>query len=393
MPETVGQLRRHQRATTPSVGCPPVAEGDTNEGRGTARILFVCGVGVGGAPRSTLELASRLASQHRVAVLLGEPTEAGRLYDVATRASIKLRWVGDSTVARLAHRLGRRATCEEGDVTIIRAPIAANAARVAVDRWRPDAVVANSLPRWEMRRLLDHVRSYDIPFVLYAREEHAVTHFSKSGLLPDLAVANSHALAEQIRAHHPCLVVPSVVDTRSALVESSRQDVLSINPALDLTVLEIARHCPEISFLVQESWPLDPPVEREVRRALARLPNVRFRTRVEVHELFMTAKFLLVTAEAGRPRAVAEAQANGIPVLAPDLPALREVVGSGGILFDPASSPAELASLIREAGRPDVYAGLVNAARAESAAEDRRPEAVVAIFEQALLQVIGERDG
>lgn len=370
----------------------------TNEGKGDQRserrrLLFVSGESDGGAPRSTLELAGRLAARHDVRVVVGDRRTAPPLYQASVNASIKSGRLGDVTLARLALRMGRRPTHDDGPVPVVRSPIAANRARVDIHRWRPDAVIANSLPRAEMRWLHDYVKARGITFVIYAREEHAATHFSVTGLRPDLALANARGLVDQISPYHPCRFIPSVVDTAAARVESTLEYVVAVNPVLDSTVLDVARHCPDISFLVQESWPLLPVDERKLLTAVEELPNVRFRRRVPTpRELFATAKLLLITAEAGRPRIVAEAHSNGIPVVAPDRPSLREIVGKGGVLFDPAASPLDIAASVRDACRPTVYDVLRRAAWDESAADDRDPETVLRMFEDAVAAVLDAPD-
>jgi glycosyltransferase involved in cell wall biosynthesis len=91
-----------------------------------------------------------------------------------------------------------------------------------------------------------------------------------------------------------------------------------------------------------------------------------------------------------RPRVVLEAQANGIPVLATDLPALRETVGPGGSLV-PADAP--IAAWVEALGTcfddPDRYQALVAAARAHAARDEVQPERVVARFEAVLAELVG----
>ena len=90
-----------------------------------------------------------------------------------------------------------------------------------------------------------------------------------------------------------------------------------------------------------------------------------------------------------RPRVVLEAQVNGIPVLATDLPALRETVGPGGILVA-ADAPistwvAALAELVDD---PTRYAALDAAARVHAARDEVDPDVVVSTFVAALTGLI-----
>lgn len=354
------------------------------------RLLFVSGECDGGAPRSTLELAQRLVPKYDVCVVLGDRSTASATYGRLIKVAVKLGQLGDLTAGRAAQRLGTNAqSATDRGVRIVRTPVAANRARREIADWEPDAVIANSLPRVEMRWLQDHSRASGIPFVIYAREEHAVTHFSVSGLRPDLALANSRTLTDQISRYQTCTWVPSVVDTSAIRVEPTREVVIAVNPALDASALDVARYCPEIDFLLQESWKMDPQFKRELLKAVNGQPNVRFRPAVPgPNELLANARLLLITAKAGqhgRPRIVVEAHACGIPVVAPALPPMLEVVGEGGLLFPPSSTPAEIATVVRRACRPTMYESLRQAARSMTESPDRDPDAVAMRFEDALV--------
>src|SRR5690606_3160916 len=65
---------------------------EPSPGRVIVRILFVSGVDVGGAPRSTLELARVLAARgHDIGVVLGMGGSTGRSYTALTKVVIKVR--------------------------------------------------------------------------------------------------------------------------------------------------------------------------------------------------------------------------------------------------------------------------------------------------------------
>ncbi len=91
----------------------------------------------------------------------------------------------------------------------------------------------------------------------------------------------------------------------------------------------------------------------------------------------------------GRPRVVLEAQANGIPVLASDLPALRETVGEDG-QFVGADAPAlEWAAALGELiDDPIRYRRASDAARAHAHREEVDPDVIVSRFERALADLV-----
>src|SRR6187551_279217 len=71
------------------------------------RLLFVSGVSIGGAPRSTIELAQLLHERgHDVAVVVGDRDLAPRWYQPGVRLAIK---AGDGVLSRALRRVLRRA--------------------------------------------------------------------------------------------------------------------------------------------------------------------------------------------------------------------------------------------------------------------------------------------
>ncbi len=309
------------------------------------RLLFVSGVSVGGAYRSTIELADEMAHRgHRVAVLAGDRPGGGSAFDIHVRAVAK--WgsrPGAALLRRTARRHGRAArliTAAHDGVAVLDSRVPENAYRDVASTFRPDVIVANSLPRMAFRWMSADRTATGIPLVLYAREAHAVTHITSSGLGPDLVIANSLHLAKQIRAAgRRCEVVPSAVDCSAATVASSRRTVLLVNPVpanrLDL-VFALADRRPDVPFVLQESWPLTASERHEVEEQARARSNVELRSVApSPATIYRDARVLLATYPAGRPRVVVEAQHNGIPVLGLDQPALAEAVGTGGFLVAP----------------------------------------------------------
>jgi glycosyltransferase involved in cell wall biosynthesis len=86
---------------------------------------------------------------------------------------------------------------------------------------------------------------------------------------------------------------------------------------------------------------------------------------------------------------VAEAQANGIPVVASRYPGLVEAVGPGGVLVDPDAPDADwieaVGRLWDDAGH---YERLVEAALRHAARPEIDPEVVTSRFEKALVALI-----
>lgn len=363
------------------------------------RILFVSGTIVGGSGRSQRELAQRLGRfGHDVHFLVddGRPARLRRwwyeqLSDLAVRLSGRR---GSGIVRAFERRPGRRTGTRTIDGIVHRTtPVPQNAFEDALAALRPDVVVANSVERLSWRRCLAACRARALPAVLYVREAESLDHLT-IGDLPDAAVANAASLAGEVTARGiPCTVIPSVIDTETTRTASTRRTALAVNPiptrGVDL-VWRIAAAAPEIPFVLQESWPLDERQLAEVRARVDAAPNVELRrvTAPGPH-LYGDARVLLVPYRVNnRPRVVAEAQANGIPVLAARVPAILEAMGDGGVALDLDDTDAWVAALRRLWSDGEHYERLAAAALEHSRREDIEPDRVARRFEAVLLELV-----
>jgi glycosyltransferase involved in cell wall biosynthesis len=185
------------------------------------------------------------------------------------------------------------------------------------------------------------------------------------------------------------VTIPSVVEIDRCIVESTRERVLYINPielyGVDIAIA-LARARPAVSFVFAESWRLNDAERRDLFARLRSVPNVEFRDRVDdPRQVYRDACLLVVPYEHfGRPRVVLEAQVNGIPVLASDTPALREVVGPGGALVGVGAPIEEWANALDEMLEPTRASELEHLARAHAARPDVDPEEIASRFERAV---------
>lgn len=313
-----------------------------------------------------------------------------QLSDLAVRTANR---PGGRIVRALERLPGRRTgTLELDGFVHVTTPVPQNAFERILVEVRPDVVIGNSLVRLAWRRVRAVCERRGIPTVLYVREITTFDHLLPNEM-PDTVVANARSLVSAVEERGvACSFVPSVVDLSVTRTDSSREVALVVNPiashGIDL-VCELAERLPNIPFVLQESWPLDDgDVQRIVTRAAA-LSNVELRrAQPPGPELYRDARVLLVPHRIdNRPRVIAEAQSNGIPVVASSHPGLIEAVGDGGVTVDPDDVDAwseQIRSLWTDAHR---YADLSQRASTHSQRSELDPAEVTAAFERILLSL------
>lgn len=363
------------------------------------RLLFVSSTTLGGSGRSQRELAGQLERRgHQVQFLVddGRPARFTRaiyaqLADLAARTA---NLPGGRTTAWLERQPGRHTTqIDLAGWSPEASAIPQNAIERLIDAFRPDAVVGNSLERLAWRRIHRVCARRGIPTVLYVREIDSLGHLMY-GEVPDLLVANAESLQAALeREHLECAFIPSVIDVEVTLTTSTRRVALAINPIVSKgsdIVWEVASSAPELPIVAQESWPLEGASLSDVERQAHRLKNVEFRRALPPGpQLYNDTRVLLVPYRVdSRPRVIAEAQANGIPVIAGDVPALREAIGEGGVVVPLDDIQAWVAALRSLWTDQDRYERLAAAALAHSRRPAIAPESVAASFEALVGELV-----
>lgn len=165
-------------------------------------------------------------------------------------------------------------------------------------------------------------------------------------LIPDpslLYLANSAFTADRWRAlcGLNCHVIEPVVHAEKYLASDGGSKVLFVNPVPIKGVqlmFALAEHCPDLPFLVVESWNLEPHWRAYCQQRARSLRNVQWLgPQDDMRAVYAQARVLLMPSvwEESFGRTVIEAQLNGIPVLASHRGALPETVGDGGLTLDP----------------------------------------------------------
>lgn len=389
--------------TTPSspLSAPPARLADAPSTPLARRLLFVSSVVEGGSGRSQRELASALQDEgRRVRFLVdgGEGAKSQRwLLSETTDATVRFEGRSVGRPFDLVRRqLGARPAVREIDGLHHDVSIAPeNAIEQSVRRWRPDVVVVSSISRVTWRRVRAVCRQRGIPTALYLREATAIGHLT-AGLFPDLLLANSGTLVDDAdRLGHRASLVPSVVRVDPMDRPPTRDVVLLVNPLASHglhVVGPLAAARPDIPIVLQESWSLGGTDRTEVERLVRDHPNVTFRAfEPRPGTLFRDARVLLAPHQVdNRPRTVLEAQANGLPVVASDLPGLFEAVGEGGHLVDPDAGPEQWIRSIGQLWDDESYwMDLSDRARMHAGRPEVRPARIAARFAELIDELAG----
>jgi glycosyltransferase involved in cell wall biosynthesis len=366
------------------------------------RVMFVSGTSVGGAARSTHELAEKLAGLgHEVAVLMKTEGHALRtlVYEKQLDLWTKLHGRPPSGLVRfLMNRMGEVPRTGNGQpYPTWRSVFPENALRRVIGAFNPDIVVVNSILRPAWRAIREKLRASGVPSVLYLREESALGHLSISNAPPDLLLANTESFANDARRlGFTALTIPSVIDLRKCSIDSSREKVLLVNPILSHGVeigWKLARARPDLSFVFQESWPLRRRTASRLAARAAEAGNVEFRRATQdPRAIYRDAAVLLAPHRVpNRARVVVEAASNGIPSITSSVAGLVEIVGSGGIVVDvEAAIGAWHAALSRVWDDPMTYAELTSRAKQQANRVARESLKSLNVLETALEKLVDQ---
>ena len=226
----------------------------------------------------------------------------------------------------------------------LRAVSITQALPLAVAAWSPDIIVVQSSV--SLTPLVLASLRTQCPTAVYLH--NVETHQLGGNLMPDpslLYLSNSEFTAQRWQALYGIHseVIPPVVQADRYLTgnQTAGQHVLFVNPVPIKGVeilLALAAQCPDLSFLVVESWNLEPHWRNYCRARAQTLRNVQWRSPSDdMREVYEQTRVLLMPSvwEESFGRTVVEAQMNGIPVLASDRGALPQVVGQGGLTVSP----------------------------------------------------------
>jgi glycosyltransferase involved in cell wall biosynthesis len=239
----------------------------------------------------------------------------------------------------------------------------------------------------------------EVPNACYFRDVEGVQLLDRR-VQPNMVFTNAQRITDLVATKvWQAPTVPSVVETDAYLTDSSREVVLFVNPRSERkgvdTAWALAEARPDVPFVFLEAWRFTPAIRAELEARAAKLGNVEVRAAVrELDRIYADARVLFAPYGDSRPRVVAEAQANGIPVLGAHVPGLVEAIGPGGLLVDPAAPLGDwlhaLATLWDDKDAYDTYA---DAARKYSQRDSMNPQHLAEQFEDELRALLANERG
>lgn len=301
----------------------------------------------GGAQSSMHDLASEFASRGHEVAVLGGLTKQGWV-GLKSRIDLKLRRRGYA----VDHGLG---------YPVHRAWFAWKAVADIARRMNADVVVPQSRLPVQFAQALEGTGTR---VVIYLRNVEADDLGGDPRDLQGVSyVANSQFTSDRCNALFGIRsdVVYPLIQRENYETETTRENVTFINPhprkGLDI-VLDVAERCPEIPFVLVESWMMSSQDREQLLKRLAALPNVTLRppTR-DMKSVYGKARIVLAPSrwEEAFGRIAVEAHFSGIPVVAAARGGLPEAVGPGGILMDPEAGADPWAEAVRKLWHDEAF--------------------------------------
>lgn len=268
--------------------------------------------------------------------------------------------------------------------------------------WRPDVIVVHGLNSWDFAVaavaqgipvVMRHIDTYGPKMLAeVARTDNAVESLLHNKLFAMMcnsafvAARAEELLQVTVPVVHP-LIRPQ--DCRCDDVDPKYITFVSPIPLKGLSiVLEVASLLPHREFLFVEGWTRSAAQRKELRRALARMPNiVLWPTSDGLREVFASTAVLLAPSQVEEAfgRVIVEAGLNAIPAVASRIGGIPESIGESGVMLDPADPPQRWAdALDRMLSDPPVYASM----RAAALANAQREEFTVPVVAARFLEVL-----
>lgn len=207
-------------------------------------------------------------------------------------------------------------------------------------RIRPDVVIVQAgksvfhAAAWEAVKIPVVIYLHDVNFKILGGDPRNLKHtrFISNSLFTAERYKNEFGISSEI--------VLNIIEPDRYRIEREENRVTFINPCElkgDKIAFQIAERLAWIPFLFVEGWPMNDEQYKKMHLRIKESRNIEWMNNtLDMRSVYKRTRILLVPSQCEEAwgRVVAEAQINGIPVLASNIGGLPESVGSGGVLID-----------------------------------------------------------
>jgi glycosyltransferase involved in cell wall biosynthesis len=338
---------------------------------------------IGGITLTMHQLARRLEARGHAVAILTRPSDA----TIRQRLLNKWRrWRGSMSPLR----------DPDFSYAVYRAINPGLAVQAVVMEFRPDVVVVNVGTGMQDFACAVMQRLRDVPALLYFHDLGSLSVLDYDTVKPVLLLAVGKTLADALAERgRQAIVIPPLIELKEYKSQSSRRCVLFVNPSprkgAEIAWALAARR-PDVPFVFLESWRFEWKTLLRLLWRARKFSNIEIRrAQQDPAKVYADSKILLApySAAEGFSRVIAEAQAEGLPVIASDVSTLR-LTGGPGAIFVPPEAPVEAweQALHTLWDDPISYEFYVRAAREHAARKEVDPDNIVKLFESTIASVI-----
>ncbi len=263
-------------------------------------------------------------------------------------------------------------------------------------RFQPDIVIVQAgkpvvhAAAWE---------AVNVPVIIYLHDvDFSILGGDPRSLKYTRFLSNSFFTAERYREEFGIKseVVLNIINPDKYRIGREEKKVTFVNPwelkGAELA-FQLAERLPQIPFQFVEGWPMKEEHFQKVQSRINASGNIKWVARtMDMRSVYKNTHILLAPSQCEEAwgRVVAEAQVNGIPVLASNRGGLPESVGQGGELIDANDVDQWVFELNRLWNDKEYYAKMSSEALTHAHRDEIQPPAVVEKFIQIMLEVRDE---
>jgi glycosyltransferase involved in cell wall biosynthesis len=238
---------------------------------------------------------------------------------------------------------------------------------------------------WESVRVPVVIYLHDVNFKILGGDPRNLKHtrFISNSLFTAVRYKNEFGISSE--------VVFNIIQPDRYRTHREENRVTFINPCElkgDKLAFQIAERLPWIPFLFVEGWPMNDEQYKKMHIRIKESGNIEWmKNTLDMRSVYKRTRILLVPSQCEEAwgRVVAEAQINGIPVLASNIGGLPESVGRGGVLIDANMVDKWVTELTKLWSDEQYYYKLSNNALAHSRRNEIQTTTVIEKFLQIAL--------